>query len=143
MTKKTSGAPRPKTTGEQQTLLNAMSILRQSARKEIIRRPKYCYWQSATPEEPSPTGWVKHYATQEEADRHDMQYGFMVNAICQYLDGPVRQEIIDIFLYLLDSIEEIFGSGLYAPEEDVEEVYEDSYEEARARVQNYEKGGAQ
>ena len=79
-----------------------------------------------------------------------MQYGFMENAICQYFDGPVRREIIDIFLYMFDSLEEIFGSELFASEEDVEEVYEDSYLEARARLQNPrkekqdpEEGGAQ
>lgn len=140
MTEKTKGAPRP-TTGEQATLQHAMSNIRQSAGKHkiTIRRPKYWYWRSATPEEPSPTGWVKHHPTEHEADQHDMQYGFMENAICQYFDGPVRREIIDIFLYMFDSLEEIFGSELFASEEDVEEVYEDSYLEARARLQNPRK----
>ena len=89
MDKKTTGAPRT-TTGE--------------------KRQRY-RWES------SAAGDVKKILSPEEAAEQERWYGAIEDAICQFLGGPVRWEILDHLVATIEGAGEFFGPLLFDPEE--------------------------
>lgn len=100
MTKNTKGTPRPATGKQNNTIL----------------RPKRWYWETIL----VPPSVKKVYLSPTQNAAHAKKYGPIEDAVCQFLGGPVRRELLDLFIGMLETAEASFGPGLYAPEEDLE-----------------------